>query len=880
MVGGLEAKRLETLRSYRILDTGQDALFDALTLIAAKTFEVGWSALTLIDEERQWIKSHHGGRGGVETSLLESIRVHAIRGGEVFVIPDALQDPRCAGNPLIRGEHAVRFYAGAPLVAENGHSLGALCVFDREPRTPDERQIEILRNLARLAMSLLDAHRAGFEFREEKEHLLRIADNSPGGLFEFAMDGEGNQWLQFASAGVRGTIGISPQEALEDIRNVFGNVHPDDAPGFVASIEEAFRNRSRWECEFRVHHPTRGELWLLGVSHPANTDRDVVTWQGCIMDITERIAERQRLVNARTELERQYRELEEYQKVLAQIGQMAKVGAFTVELATGKLTWTPELYTMHGVDDAFQPTLAKMIGFCDPERRDELARRVEQLTATGGKLRFEYAITAANGRRRWLRAIGQAECRSDGTASRLVGSLQDITNERTLLERVRYHAAHDHLTRLANRPAFFGDLTTILAQSGPNDVHALAFMDIDHFKDVNDAFGYEFGDRVISVVADRLNTVIESHGGRSQVARFGGDEFAVLLADLKDADEARAIVQSITDEIATDVVLGGRGMRTAVSMGVSIYPEHGADAASLFRKADLALRHSKKAGRARFTVFTRNMEEEASADQLLKSEMLRGMEADEFEAHYQPIVDLANGALEGFEALLRWKHPERGLVSAGVFAHLIDDPTIGGNLSTVVIDQVAETIRHWSAKGLPFGRIAINITSSQLRNPSFEQQLADIIAAGIEPSRLKLEITEGVLLGRSADQAVAILSRIREMGFSIALDDFGTGYASLVHLTEFPIDQIKIDMSFVRKIATSEKDATIVQTMCALANGLNLTAVAEGIEDAGIEKMLRSMGCHYGQGYLYAKALPRNEAEAIIADFSAGRMGTQETAAS
>lgn len=447
--------------------------------------------------------------------------------------------------------------------------------------------------------------------------------------------------------------------------------------------------------------------------------------------------------------------------------------------------------------------------------------------------------------------------------ARIIGSVQDITDEQQMLARAVHLANHDPMTGLPNRAHFFQLLDEALASAKPDKTHALLFFDLDHFKDINDAFGYEAGDLVIKKVAARL--VHRLCGVRSAVvSRFGGDEFAIFLPSVSADGAAEALIAQIGADVSRDLDVMGRKLKTGISMGIAHSDAGDETAQSLFRKADLALRHAKQSGRSQFVTYTDQLADAIHKDKELLREILEGIERNEFEVYYQPVVELRTGEVAGFEALLRWYHPERGLVTAGLFAHLIDDPRLGQRLSDLVFRQVVDTASAWTRAGHRFGQIAINVSSALLRDPFFPDRLSNVAKAGVAPSSIKLEITEGVLLGRTADKAAKVLKTIREMGFEIALDDFGTGYASLVHLTQFPITQLKIDRSFVQKMSSGDRDRTIVQSMCALAEGLGLTAVAEGIEHRSSELMLRMMGCRYGQGFHYAPALQREEALEFI----------------
>jgi diguanylate cyclase (GGDEF)-like protein len=855
--------RLDALRSFHILDTATEPVFDTLANLAAHIFGVSTSSISFVDDHRQWFKARIGFDRG-ETPLEESFCRFAIEGDEVFVVSNAAKDERFADNPLVTSG-TVSFYAGAPLITHDHQRLGTICVLDPQPREPSLYHIDMLRELARITMNLLDARRLGIDLHADKDRVYGLADHSPGGLFEFKRSSEGEQWLSYASRGLIDTLGVPPDVAVKDIGQVFSRLHREDAEAFATSIDEAYRSVAPWQHQFRVQHPTKGTLSILGVSHPVREEAGLVTWQGCLMDVTERVAEQERLEDARSTLEKQFRELSEYQMLLSQIGRMSRVGGWAVDLATEEVTWTSEVYAIHGVSpENFTPTVERAIDFCALPERERLRQIVSNAIDTGADLEVEYPLITPAGERKWVRTIGEIEYRSDGAPTRLIGSLQDVTEEQDLLSRALYLSSHDHMTGLPNRAAFFQRLDELSSECGSHPEHALLFFDLDHFKDINDAFGYEAGDAVIKELGRRLSALV-SKGECAHASRFGGDEFGVLLTNVPDKQFLQLQARRIKHHLSGEMTIKGVRLHSRVSMGAVLAEGSAMSAASLFSKADMALLHAKQSGRGGLVLYTDELGAADERDHQLRREIVEGIERAEFEVHYQPIIDLWSGGLDGFEALLRWHHPKKGLTSAGLFAHLIDDPMIGAGLSDLVFNQVIETAKRWTAEGLPFGQIAINISSVQLRDPSFLDRLGRVVEAGLPASSIKLEITEGVLLGRTAEKAAQVLAQINEMGFSIALDDFGTGYASLVHLTQFPIHQLKVDMSFVRRMSTSEKDRTIVQTMCSLAEGLRLTVVTEGVEDDTTARMLRSMGCRFAQGWLYAKALSPAEAEDFIA---------------
>jgi diguanylate cyclase (GGDEF)-like protein len=411
-------------------------------------------------------------------------------------------------------------------------------------------------------------------------------------------------------------------------------------------------------------------------------------------------------------------------------------------------------------------------------------------------------------------------------------------------------AAHtDFLTGLQNRAAFQLALQVAVEEEDAEDF-TLFLVDVDHLKAVNDRLGHDGGDAVLAHVARRL---IAAAGPGAHVARIGGDEFSILLpVTAANDDRIAAALDALQDEPASHA---GRAWSISLSIGSARFRRDAADAAGLYKNADLALYRAKRLGRRRRQAYDPSLRAHIDRKAAFVRDAYAGLERDEFTIHFQPIVDLASGRAIGHEALLRWHHPDLGLLTPAIFGDILIDGRIGLLLQDRVLSLALAELRG-QAEGTGF--LSVNVTGAQLRGDRAAQRLLDrIVAAGVRPSDLCIELTEGVVLERAGDDVVSALHVLHRAGVRIALDDFGTGYASLIHLKQMPIDTLKIDRSFVLGLIEDEgQSEEIVRAIIGLGHGLRKTVVAEGVETPAQRQRLRELGCHFGQGYLFARPGP------------------------
>jgi diguanylate cyclase (GGDEF)-like protein len=449
--------------------------------------------------------------------------------------------------------------------------------------------------------------------------------------------------------------------------------------------------------------------------------------------------------------------------------------------------------------------------------------------------------------------------RSPMTNGGYVATHEDITERLRADAQIVHMAHHDALTNLPNRVLLRVEMEKALAKAcGRGERFVLMMLDIDRFKSINDALGHPAGDALLREVSGRLSRTVRAG---DTVARLGGDEFAILLVGGLGIPEAETMARRIIAAISEPCVVGGQSITVSTSIGIVTAPDDGTDLDHLFRNADIALYRAKGEGRGTFRSFDRSMDREVQARHTLELELGAAFAKDEFELHYQPQVDLATGEVTGFEALLRWRHPERGLISPAVFVPIAEEIGLIEPLGEWVIRKACQDARGWPDSV----KVAVNLSPEQFHAAAkLRAIVVDALAtSGLPARRLELEITESVLL---ADDAATLrtLHDLRALGLSVSLDDFGTGYSSLSYLRKFPFDKIKIDQSFVRELSTRSDCVAIVRAVAGLARTLGMTTVAEGVETQLQRRQLMAEGCTEAQGYLFSPPMPNAGVVALL----------------
>jgi len=462
----------------------------------------------------------------------------------------------------------------------------------------------------------------------------------------------------------------------------------------------------------------------------------------------------------------------------------------------------------------------------------------------------------------------EAGCLLD-IASSLVAELElssDVLAKRATQEHLLYSTLHDPLTGLPNRSLFIERLRHAMRRTSrhPDDSFAVLFLDLDRFKDVNDNLGHFAGDELLRAVARRLEACLRPE---DTVARLSGDEFAILLESIAETSDAGRVAERIEEALSFPINLGGAEITTSVSMGIVTSTLAQDQPEQLLRSADMAMYRAKAAGRARYEMFDRTMHADALHRLQLETDLRRAVERNEFRLHYQPLISLRTGRVIGLEALLRWEHPDRGLVQPNEFIPVAEETGLIVRIGRWVLGEACAQLRQWQRarrRTEPL-TIGVNLSVRQFAQPDLVNQLSRVISeSGIPPESLRLEITEAAIIDRGGTAAV-VLDQIRALGARIHLDDFGTGYSPLIYLHRLPIDAIKVDRAFVSTMDSDEKNLQLVRTILTFARIVGLSTVAEGVSSAEQLRELRALECEHGQGYLFSAPIPHDAVSDLLA---------------
>ncbi len=553
-------------------------------------------------------------------------------------------------------------------------------------------------------------------------------------------------------------------------------------------------------------------------------------------------------------------ELRSHKQMLQTAQRVARLGYWRWDPAGGRFEISDNLAEMCGIDTStFDTTLDAFIALIAEDDRDKVKARIMGALHERQPELFDYRII---GKRKDAIVVSQdLELVTSNSGLNVLGTVQDVTRQRQSDDRIRKMAYFDELTGLASRSHLMQHLEdTIKVARRREESFTVLFLDLDGFKDVNDSLGHDVGDFMLVSVARRLQSVIRDV---DFVARLGGDEFCILLNDNGDEVDAAEVATRCLGAINQPIEFGTQGWRPHVSIGLARFPDDGTTGNALLKAADSAMYAAKKAGKHRYAFYRPEMTDEAER-RLADEQMLRdAIEQHQFEVYYQTQVDLQTGLVIGVEALARWHHPERGVISPGEFIPTLERIGLIEQLGNWVTHTACQQLVDWMNAGVPEMQVAVNISPLHFRNPLIVDAVAEVLRdTGLEPRLLELEITESCV--QSDSQALGVLDELRKLGVRIAIDDFGTGYSSLGSLKHLPIDTLKIDRLFVADVLNSSEDAVMLGTIISLAHALNYTVVAEGVEVRDQAVVLAGLFCDQAQGYFFSRPAPAAEVPALL----------------
>ena len=581
------------------------------------------------------------------------------------------------------------------------------------------------------------------------------------------------------------------------------------------------------------------------------------------------VAMQGRLRESRVELERQAADLRESQERYALAARATNDGLWDWKLENDDVYFSPRWMSMLGMcEGVAAPGIDEWLCRVHPDDRFAVRNEVDRhLRGETAQLNVLYRVVHPEGER-WMLCRGLAVRDAGGRPVRLAGSQTDVTAQKHAEDRLLYDALHDSLTGLPNRALFVDRLQHALRRAAQvarrkgERRFAVLFVDLDRFKVINDSLGHLAGDRLLVEVAHRISGCLRPG---DTAARLGGDEFAVLLEDIVGEEEARQVAQRLVDRVAEPVVADGRTLYTEVSVGLTMAGADSATPEEVLRNADIAMYRAKKKG-GRLVLFDPAMSSEDLGRTQLENDLRGSLDAGQFGLHYQPVLCLRTRRLVAFEALLRWRHPERGFLLPSEFIPILEETRLIVGVGRFALREACRQLQVWLRRhpGRPDLRVSVNVSGTQFSHSSLAHEVrAALQESGLPARHLALEITESALLTNPAE-AARELKEVRALGVGVHLDDFGTGYSSLAHLTRFPIDHLKIDGSFVSRMGLHRPEREVVRALATIARNLGMGLIAEGVERPDQVTDLLALGCEQGQGWLFSPAVPPEQAETLI----------------
>ena len=730
-----------------------------------------------------------------------------------------------------------------------GFSVGA-ADYITKPFDIDEVRARIRTHLdlSRLQRSLEDLvdermaslHEANEALAESKEKYRILAEYSPN--WEYWVDPRGD-YLYLSPACLE-VSGYGPVDFIGDPDLMRKLIHPDDLPIWDAHDERQATPGGYRLPPFRIRARNGSERWIEHVCQPViDAHGHFLGTRGTHRDVTERVM------------------AEEQRDLAATVFANTSEAVIITDADNCVLTINPAFTEITGYtqDDTFgRPARLLQADQLEPDSHRALWTAVEQT----GRWQGEIAGRSKDGHAFIAWITVSTVFRDDRAVHRRVVLFSDITEKKKADNLIWTQANYDHLTSLPNRRLFTDRLEREIKKAQRDSTTiGLLFIDLDRFKEVNETRGHEVGDLLLVEAASRIRQCVRDY---DTVARLGGDEFMVILSELQDGTDIGRIAQDIIDRLSRPFELHHDEHFVSASIGITLYPEDGNSISELIKHAERAMYLAKDAGRACFRFFTPALQEGAEERVRLASELRRAIEAGQIELYYQPIIELASNRIVKAEALMRWKHPELGFVSPATFIPIAEDTGTIHDLGEWAFAQVVKQTGQWRSLLGPDLQISLNVSPAQFNTgpQTFQRWIDALRAAGVPGANLVVEITEGLLMDNAPGIRDSLLC-FRDAGIGVSIDDFGTGYSSLAYLKKFDIDVLKIDQSFTRNLSPDGADFALCEAIVVMAHKLGLKVVAEGVETAEQRDLLCQIGCDYAQGYLFSRAVPAGEFEAL-----------------
>ena len=666
------------------------------------------------------------------------------------------------------------------------------------------------------------------------------------GYWELRSDQQSALW----SDEIYRIVGIDPKvkagpETLQEL------AHPDDFPSVMESLQNSLKSGEEHHIEYRIIRPDGEQRWVNCRARPiASEHGPPEKLVGFLQDITDRKMAEWALAESEERFE------------LAMLG--TNDGVFDWNLESGGVYYSPRWTSMLGYQEGELPAaLDSWENLIEPgQRKDVMAQLNAYKSGKRDKFELEYQMCHKQGHLVDVLARARVVKNHAGQPVRVVGTHVDITARKQTEKEIQHLAFHDSLTGLPNRLLFSETLDQVLADYRRDGLpFALHLLDLDHFKEVNDNLGHPVGDQLLKAVAERVSGLLR---GSDLFARLGGDEFALIQKGVEDPAEASVLASKIVSAVDEVFALPQDEIHTSVSIGVMIPQSADDDSTRLMSSVDVAMYKAKEAGRGTYAFYEDAMTDQLQREMQMCDQLRRAASEGELFLIYQPQFELASGRLAGLEALLRWRHPELGVILPAAFLPVAERRGLIRRLSVFALEQSCRQARDWLDRGVPFGQIAVNLCPSQVNAGNFYEVVVDTVESfGIEPSNIAFEFTESTLM-QSTGPVRESINRLAEQGFEFSIDDFGTGFSSFTYLRTFHADKLKISPDFIRSLAEDPSDASIVEAIVGLGKSLGLTTIAEGVETREQAELLSGFGCDQAQGFLYAEPQSADDIEQLL----------------
>ncbi|WP_334168774.1 EAL domain-containing protein [Methylobacter sp.] len=694
-----------------------------------------------------------------------------------------------------------------------------------------------------LAKEVIERQKAEQASLDALDRLQKIASQVPGLVFQFQLFPDGSSCIPYANEAIRTIYRVSPEEVSEDATKALAALHPDDLENFKTSFKVSARDLTPWRQEYRLKFDDASVCWLFGNALPQQQTDGSVLWHGFITDITKHKQTEVELRIAATAFELQDAMLvTDANNVILKVNQaFTRITGYSAEEVIGK---TPNLLSSGQHDEAFYASMWESINRNDAWQGEIWNRR------KNGELFPEWLI---------ITAVKEPD-EQNNQVNHYVASFSDITSRKAAEEEIRQLAFYDPLTQLPNRRLLQERLKhSIEVDRRDGKQLALLMLDLDRFKAVNDSMGHLAGDELLQQVAVRISARLRDV---DMVARLGGDEFVVLLEDIAHAEDAARVAAEIIFVLSKPFHLTqSNDVQIGASIGISLYPEHGASYEILMDHADAALYQAKDQGRGCYAYFSEDQTIAARERIALETRLRRAIEQGELRVFYQPQMDIESGRIVGAEALVRWLDPVEGLIPPLRFIPIAEETGLILEIGAWVLRETCRQGKQWLDAGLPPLTLAVNVSPHQFRRGDISALVATALTeTGFPAKYLELEMTESGLM-ENQDNVMTLLNQLRAQGIRLAIDDFGTGFSSLAYLKHFPLDVLKIDKSFIDDIPHLQDDMEIAATIIAMGHILGFKVLAEGVETPEQLAFLRKKKCDLYQGYILS---PPVSAEAFI----------------